>query len=436
VQVIKTPVYNSKGEVTGILGIFWDITERKRATEELRRLRKLLSSIVNSMPSVLVGVDNEGKVTQWNREAERATGVGGDEAQGQPLERVFPRLKAEMAKVREAIRSHQAQMETKVPREVDGETRYEDITVYPLSANGIEGAVIRVDDVTERVRIEEMMIQTEKMLSMGGLAAGMAHEINNPLAGILQNIQVIRDRISLDLPKNKRTAEECGTKMEAIQLYMERRNILKMIEAVLESGRRAAQIVDNMISFSRKGGSRLAPHNLCELLDKTIDLASSDYDLKKKYDFRQIEIIREYDPSMPKVPCERGQIQQVFLNLLKNGAQAMAEREGGKEQGAKREKGETPRFRLRVMQESDTACIEIEDNGPGMLEEVRKRVFEPFFSTKGVGAGTGLGLSVSYFIVTENHNGSMSVESTPGTGTKFIIRLPLVRNIATVNSSF
>jgi signal transduction histidine kinase len=302
-------------------------------------------------------------------------------------------------------------------RESEGEACFSDVTVYPLLSNGVEGAVIRVDDVTERVRIEEMMIQSEKMLSVGGLAAGMAHEINNPLAGVLQNVQVIRNRISSNLPKNREVAAACGTDMETIEAYMRKRELFHMIDSVIEAGTRAAQIVANMLSFSRKSGSSLVPHDITQLLDQTVDLAENDYDLKKKHDFRRIEIVREYGRDVPPVPCERSKIQQVFLNLLKNGAEAMRENE----------KEKPPRFVLRVSREEDKVRVEIEDNGPGMDEVTRKRVFEPFFTTKEVGVGTGLGLSVSYFIIAENHGGSLTVESGPGKGAKFVVCLPVER---------
>ncbi len=400
--------------------IFIDITDRKLAEEELGRLRNLLSNIVDSMPSVLIGVDPEGRVTQWNREAEKTTGVPVDRAQGRPLGDVFPRMTVEMEKIRKTIRDRKPQKEERLASIHDGETFFTDITIYPLIANGVEGAVIRMDDTTERVRMEEMMIQSEKMLSVGGLAAGMAHEINNPLAGILQNVQVIRNRFKCDLPKNRKIAEACGATMDVIERYMREREILNMLDLIHESGRRAGQIVDNMLSFSRKSESKGGSHDIGELLDQTVELASKDYDLKKKYDFRYIEIVRDYHPDMPEVWCERTKIQQVFLNLLKNGAQAMAEKKTGK-------KGEPSRFILRVMPEYNgkTARIEIEDNGPGMDTATRKRVFEPFFTTKDLGVGTGLGLSVSYFIVTENHRGTMTVESSPGKGTTFVIRIPV-----------
>jgi PAS domain S-box-containing protein len=384
-----------------------DISNRKLAEEELRRLRNLLGNIVNSMPSVLVGVDTQGKVTQWNREAEKATLVPAQQARGRMLPEVFPQLSGEMGKVFEAIRSFETQKDLKVATDIGGERHYSDVTVYPLIDDAIEGAVIRVDDVTERVRIEELMIQSEKMLSVGGLAAGMAHEINNPLAGILQNVQVIQNRLSSKLKKNRQVAEVCGISIAAIEDYMD------------PSGRRAAHIVENMLSFSRKSGADYVPHNLAELLDKTVELVSNDYDLSKRYDFRQIKIVRDYDFKLPMVPCEGNKIQQVFLNILRNGAEAMAE---------SRNHAVPPQFTLRLRSDGDMVRIEIEDNGPGMEEEVRRRAFEPFFTTKGVGFGTGLGLSVSYFIITENHFGSMDVSSKAGIGSNFIIRLPLERS--------
>ncbi len=424
------PVFDEKGDFLGYRGIDRDITARKKDEEEKRHLQNMLTNIINSMPSILVGVDAEGRITQWNKEAENATGTEADQALGKSLDKVFPLLSKEMGKIRQTIQQRETQKDSKISYQVNGETRFSDITVYPLISNGLEGAVIRVDDVTERVRIEEMMIQSEKMLSVGGLAAGMAHEINNPLAGILQNLQVMRNRMSDENKKNIQAAQECGTSIENIKSYMEKRGIFTMVGYVMESGKRASKIVNNMLSFSRKSESLSAPENLGDLLDKTIELAETDYDLKKMYDFRQVEIIRQYDQGMPQVKCESSKIQQVILNILKNGAEAMVEsKDPTSDHKQRMTEGEDeisiPRFTMRVMQDGKMARIEIEDNGPGMDKETSKRVFEPFFTTKGVGIGTGLGLSVSYFIITENHDGKMSVESTPGKGTKFIIHLPL-----------
>lgn len=396
-----------------------EIGERKMAEEELRRLRNYLSNIINSMPSVLVGVDLNGKVTQWNKKAEETTGVTANAAQGYTLSEVFPRMAPEMEKISESIRTKKISHERKKLSHFKNETCYEDVTIYPLITNsGVEGAVIRIDDVTDKVRMEELMIQNEKMLSIGGLAAGMAHEINNPLAGMMQTASVMANRLSenRNIPANLKAAEEANISIEAIGDFMDARGIPRMINSISESGRRVADIVDNMLSFARKSESIKLSHKLDGLLDKTIELAATDYDLKKHYDFKTITIQKEYEDNLPAVPCERAKIQQVLLNLLRNGAQAMQESRTKK-----------PRFIVRTRCEKSRKMlrIEIEDNGPGMDEDICKRVFEPFFTTKMEGVGSGLGLSLSYFIIVENHGGEMAVESSLGFGAKFIIRLPL-----------
>lgn len=401
--------------ITGVLAIGRDITERKRADEELNRLRNYLSNIINSMPSVLVGVDGDGKVIQWNRQAEAVTGVSFKDAHSKPLVEVFPSLMDEMDRIKTAIQDRRVLTDLKVPRKHQDETRYEDVTIFPLVANGVEGAVIRVDDVTKRVRLEEMMIQSEKMLSVGGLAAGMAHEINNPLAGILQNASVLTIRLTGDLPANHEAAGAAGTSMAAIHKYLELRNLHEMLKNIQTSGSRAAAIVKNMLSFVRKSDNICSNHDLGSLLDQTLDLLETDYDMKTHYDFKQIAIVRQYDPEAGPVSCEGSKIQQVFMNILKNGAEAMTEA---------MDAWARPRFILRIKASGDWVRVEIEDNGPGMDTKTRRRIFEPFFTTKPKGKGTGLGLSVSYFIVTEGHGGEMDVHAAEEDGTCFVIRLP------------
>ena len=410
--------HDPEGNLISVSGIVLDITERKMREAELQRLRHFLSNIIDSMPSMLVAVDADGIVTQWNLEAVKKTGRSTAAALGKPLDHVVPRLAAEKERIRRAIQDRRKQYVPKCRRQENGNSVYEDLTVYPLVANGVEGAVIRIDDVTEKVRMEEMMIQSEKMLSIGGLAAGMAHEINNPLAGMIQTARVMSNRLAKDstIPANLRAAEAAGTTMAVIGDFMEARGIHRMIDTIIESGKRVADIVANMLSFARKSDARVSSHSLTELMDKSLELAATDYDMKKHHDFKLIEIVKEYAPNLPPVPCEGAKIQQVLLNLLRNGAQALQDKQD-----------RTPRFIIRAYADEPRSmvCLEIEDNGPGMDDATRKRVFEPFFTTKPVDMGTGLGLSVSYFIITENHKGQMQVASTPGRGTTFTIRLPL-----------
>jgi signal transduction histidine kinase len=254
------------------------------------------------------------------------------------------------------------------------------------------------------------------MMSVGGLAAGMAHEINNPMGGILMGAQNLLRRISPAIKKNKEVARECGTTIEKINKYMEKRQLIKMLDGIREMGGRAARIVSNMLSFSRRSDSKKLPVDLKKLIDKTVELASNDYDLKKKYDFKHIEIKKEFDEDLPRVYCIGTEIEQVILNLVKNAAQAMM----GTDKGSK-----APGITFRLKNLGDLVQMEVEDSGPGIGAEECKRVFEPFYTTKQVGEGTGLGLSVSYFIVTDNHHGEMSIDSVPGQYSRFIIKLPV-----------
>lgn len=420
----KVPMRDEQQKVIGLLGTYEDITNRKQAEEELRNLRNYLANIIDSMPSVLIGVDKEGRVTQWNKKAQQVTGATLESVKGQPLEKAFPLLSNELDRVKQAINLRQICNDPRQARKEENITRYEDVTIYPLVANGVDGAVIRVDDVTEQVHLEEMMVQSEKMLSVGGLAAGMAHEINNPLAGMMQTANVMQSRLgNLDMPANRATAETIGISMDQIKSFMETRGILRMVETINVSGQRVAKIVDNMLSFARKTEAIISNHRPDQLLDQTLELASTDYDLKKQHDFKTIKIIKEYEENLPMIPCESAKIQQVLLNILRNGAQAMQTESGDKDL--------QPCFilRLSVNKANRMLKIEIEDNGRGMDNATQSRIFEPFFTTKPVGMGTGLGLSVSYFIITQNHSGTMDVVSTKGKGTTFIIRLPLERSV-------
>jgi len=389
--------------------------DRRQAEEREVLLRAYLQDVVDSMPSVVIGLDAEQRITFWNLRAAKEFGVLAFEALGQQVWEACPVADLFMDAVGISMREARPVVRDKIPRRKDGRTTYSIIEVFPLSASGGTGVVVRIADVTDRVRMEDMMVQTEKMMSVGGLAAGMAHEINNPLGGILQGVQNVSRRLLEDLPSNTSVAEDVGIPLKSVRAYMTSRGVPAILEGIRECGLRAARIVANMLEFSRSSESSRAACDVVGLLERALELAESDYSLKKKYDFRKIHLEKDYAPDLPLVHCSATEIEQVFLNLLRNAAQAMGNHQGNF----------TPRLKLSVRLDGSWIRIEVADNGQGMDEATRRRIFEPFFTTKEVGEGTGLGLSVSYFIISRNHGGSFAVESEPGQGAAFIIRLPL-----------
>ena len=421
-------------------------------------IKHLMNNIIDSMPSIFVGIDRDGNVTLWNQEAKRITGIEPNDAAGQSVFELLPLLLSKKERVLQAIEEGIIIKHEEYKTVLNQEIEFLDLTVYPLLiphdphgennghirppdttknertrtadrelshiketeqiiAHKTDGAVIRVDNITARIQMEERIVQAEKMKSIGGLAAGMAHEINNPLAVITQNAQVIRNRMQDNLSRNISAAKACDITLEQLVEYCKKRGIFERLNDIMTASKRAADIVQNMLTFSRKSAPIFVACRLSDLLEKTInEMGQIHYELSKRSDFNRIKIIREYAPSVPSVKCDMGKMKQVFLNLLKNATQAIFENSESKER---------PYFILREYIKKQNVIIEIEDNGPGMDESTRKRIFEPFFTTKTVGMGTGLGLYVSYFIVHNEHNGNLEVASYPGKGTRFRITLPL-----------
>jgi len=405
---------DEQNQDVGVIFTALDITERKRAEEAERELHRDLRGIIDAMPSAVFCVDEDGRIVLWNSQAKTMT--GSDALTGMLMTEAVPDLQEFEAMLAETIDKHEPLNRKSLPLERGGMLTFWDLLIYPLPEGRIHGAAVRLDDVTERIHLEEIMIQSEKMLSLGGLAAGMAHEINNPLGGIMQGAQNIERRFSPGLPANRRVAESLGLDLDGMSEYLERRGIVKMLGGIRSSGERAAQIVTNMLNFSRGSGSRRAPVDIEACIEKTLELARSDYDLKNKYDFRLVRIQRDFEP-LPPVPGTESELQQVFLNLVVNAAQAMAQWGG---------EGRLPELRISTRLSPAGAVISVVDNGPGIEPEKRKRIFEPFYTTKAPGEGTGLGLSVAYFIITRNHGGTITVDAPPGgAGTRFTITLPL-----------
>lgn len=393
-----------------------EVQVRSKIEKKLTGFQNYLNSIIDSMPSALIALDEQLYVTQWNQEASALSGTRLDEALNQPIYLAFQPLKPYLPQIRAAVEQHTVERIERVTWFKDDEAKHYALTFYPLMGGAGRGVVIRIDDITQRLSLEEMMVQSEKMLSVGGLAAGMAHEINNPLGAILHNVQNIRRRLSPDLPKNLEHAEQAGIALETVNHYLQSREVPQLLNGIQQAGARAAKIVTHMLSFSRRSNRQMAPCDLPALIDQAVEIAGNDFDLTIGFDFKGQAIIRQFDPQLGPVPGTANELEQVLLNLLKNAAQAIHLREDDSEPG---------RIILRTRLNPPWAEIQVEDNGIGMSENVRKRTFEPFFTTKEIGQGTGLGLSVSYFIITNNHKGQMEVHSTLGQGTCFTLRLPL-----------
>ena len=396
-----------------------EVQVRSKIEKKLTGFQNYLNCIIDSMPSALIALDEELYVTQWNQEASALSGTPLDDAMSKPIYLAFEPLKPFLPQLKDTIEHHRVAKIERVTWGQGEDARHYALTFYPLMGGAGRGVVIRIDDITQRLSLEDMMVQSEKMLSVGGLAAGMAHEINNPLGAILHNVQNIRRRLSSDLPKNIEQAEQTGIDLDVVNHYLQAREIPQLLDGIQQAGARAAKIVTHMLSVSRRSNRQMSPCDLSALIDQALDIASNDFDLAIGFDFKGQAIIRQFDPQLGPVPGIPNELEQVLLNLLKNAAQAIHQRT---------DKSEPGRIILRTRLNPPWAEIQIEDNGIGMPEPVRKRIFEPFFTTKEVGQGTGLGLSVSYFIITNNHKGQMEVHSTQGQGTCFTLRLPLAGN--------
>lgn len=386
--------------------------------QEADLLRQLLQTIIDTMPSALMAVDCERRITLWNRAAEQLTGIRKKQALKHHLEALAPFFDRQLRQYIELRKEGVTPTSNRFSADFNGNKHLLEVLIYELEAEAVQGWVIRADDVTEKAAIEEMLVQSEKMLSLGGLAAGMAHEINNPLGAILQSVQTLHRRLTPDFHRFVRVAESLSISPASLDAWIDTMGIRRSLAIIEEASARAADIVSDMLSFARPDVGENERLVLQELIEESIRLAQREYNARKKFDFLKVQIHREYRDAPIEVSGKRTRLQQVFLNLLTNAAEAMH-----------LAKTETPTIWIYLRLEHNWVNIEFVDNGPGMPEQVRRRVFEPFYTTKRNWKGTGLGLSVSYFIVTEQMGGTMFVESEPGVGTRFIVRLPLADQV-------
>jgi PAS domain S-box-containing protein len=390
-----------------------EITIRRSVETQLTHTRSILDNIIDSMPSALFTLDINGFIIQCNQQAADWLACERHPLVGKRLSNHITELNDFKTLIKQSLEEKCVKKIERLQISLPTGNFPVDITLYPLKDDNLKGLVIRIDDISQREKMEEVIVQTEKMKSVGGLAAGMAHEINNPLGAILQGVQNIQRRIQVDNEKNKQVATIHQLDLQAMQGYLEERQIIKFINNIQDAGQRAASIVSNMLQFSRGNQKQLSPTLVKDLLERSLNLARADLDLKT------ITIhLSDIDDSL-LFYCIPSELEQVILNLLQNAAQALSHY-----QPSLADSTWIPEINLVAYQDTSHTYIEVKDNGPGMTQEVRRRIFEPFFTTKDIGAGTGLGLSVSYFIITAHHHGQLNIDSKPEEGACFTLKIP------------
>ncbi|MBX2975420.1 MAG: PAS domain S-box protein [Ignavibacteriaceae bacterium] len=391
-----------------------DITQIRNAEQKLKSAFEYIQYVVDSITTSIISFNSDLIITHFNKAAESFR-IDSSVKSG-PIFEVFPKLKFIREDIDMAMTENDSVMNSRMVIDENSDTHYYSIAIFPLKSSIDNDFVIMVEDTTEKTRFSEMMIQSEKMITVAGLAAGMAHEINNPLGTIVQGCQNIMRRVSSNIPKNVETAENLGVDIKKFEDYFKERQIFDIIDSMRTAAGKASDIIKNMLQFSRRSESKKVEAQLSKIIDESIELAYNDYDLKKRYDFRSFEVLKEIEHNLPVLSITITEIEQVLFNIIKNAAQAIANEHDSQKR---------PKLIIRAAKEDRFVRIEIEDNGPGIPEKVKNRIFEPFFTTKDVGEGTGLGLSVSYMIIRDNHQGELYCESKLGLGTKFIIKLPI-----------
>jgi len=382
VAVSTTPL-ELDGELVGTVAMLRDITDQKRAQDTLARSEARYRNLVESASDAIVTFDASGRFTTVNHAGELLSGYRREELIGQWFAPMLPddELPKVLGHFQKALAGETGQYETTFYRK-DREIRT--ISVTYSTPQRDEEVLCLIRDVTDQKMLQEQLIQSEKMSAIGQLVSGVAHELNNPLAGISAFAQLLLTEKRF--PPDQRTAAE--------MIYAE--------------ARRASRIVQNLLTFARQHKPERTSTSLNQVLDDALELRG--YELR----VRGIEVVRDYDEDLPETMADAHQLQQVFLNLITNAEQAMEKRQGN-----------TQRLLVSTRRAGNVIRIEVEDSGPGIPPNLLERIFNPFFTTKPTGSGTGLGLSISLGIVRE-HEGKIWAENAPTGGAHFTIELPLV----------
>ncbi len=416
------PMTDQAGRVRYLIPEGRDISERKQTENALKASEEKYRLLFQSAPVGIFQSLPDGRLVNTNRAFAQMFGYASPEEMMKQVcdisAQIFGDSSSKIA-ILEQLTTHDALATEEIQLlRTDGAHFWG--ALYMRAIGDDQGSVQLLEgflvDITGRKLTQELMIQNEKMAMVAGLAAGIAHEINNPLGIIVQDLQLLERRLNPAFPINQEAADAAGINLDALAQYLKQREIYIFIANMREAGRRASTIVKGMLQFGRIGNEGKQPADLNKLCDQAITLAGTDYDLKKSYDFKNITLVRDYCSTLPLVPVVVSELEQVLINLLKNAAQALFMKKQG---------DLSTTITVRTSSNNSSAEISISDNGPGIPEQIRSRIFEPFFTTKEVGAGTGLGLAVSYMIVTERHGGTMQVACPDTGGTCFTIRLPL-----------
>ncbi len=370
--------------IAGYLAVALDNAQLYSSLEqkalEIARLKDFSENIVESLNVGVLAVDLGGMVESWNTRMEQLFGVKRQDAVGHQLRALLPEeLASEIAARRD---DEQITGIYKQRLQHHGKWLTLNVSITPLVSKSGEriGRLLLFDDVTQRERMEEQLTQTEKLTSLGLLAAGVAHEVNTPLAVISNYIQMLAKQMPGDDPRHA------------------------IIEKIVKQTFRASEIVNNLLNFSRTGAAELADIDVNRVVEETLSLVA--HPLKTSH----IHVVKQLGEPLPAVRGSANKLQQVFLNLFLNARDAMPA--GGM-------------LEVRTAAHNGSVEIEVADTGPGIPREHIHRIFDPFFTTKASGRGTGLGLSVSYGIIKE-HAGKIDVRSTPGKGTSFHVEFPAV----------
>ena len=351
---------------------------------ELERLKIYTENIIESVNVAILALDSEGRVTSCNRAFEDLYRIGRDDITGTPVDALFPAdviasiHKAAGAKgwaLKSPGNIYKLYLEDR-----RGEKLIVDLSIIPLrgSFDSDSGCLLVMDNITEKVQLADQLLQAEKLSSIGLLAAGIAHEINTPITGISSYTQML---------------------LKGTPASDERKSILEKIE---KQTFRAAGIVNGLLNFARMNGTEYQDLDVNRLLQESLSL------LEHQLTRGGIKINHSLDTSIPSVFGNGGKLQQVFVNLFLNARDAMPA--GGE-------------LRVHTGMNESMVIVDIEDTGTGISEEEIKRIYDPFFTTKGTSKGTGLGLAISYGIIQE-HGGRILVDSEPGKGTRFRLKLP------------